>query len=287
VSWAAVASASEADVRRVWQILDYLAVDYGGAVQDGKVIAPSEYDEMQEFAQTARNKISSLEEKPERQTLLKESEALQAAIATKSDPATVGSLAKGLANHVIAVYPVPLAPTSVPNLQLGASVYAANCAACHGASGNGDGVLAKQLDPKPIAFTDHDRARQRSVFALYQAVSQGIAGTAMPAFAQLSEEDRWSVAMFLGTFAHDDHQRQQGQLLWKESEKIRTEVAGMDHFVRLTEAELAGVSEFLCKRFGLQLIEMRSPNSMVKRVSAAFQSRMGMLHFWLMLRRAR
>ena len=133
----------------------------------------------------------------------------------------------------------PLAPTSVPNLQLGASVYAANCAACHGASGNGDGVLAKQLDPKPIAFTDHDRARQRSVFALYQAVSQGIAGTAMPAFAQLSEEDRWSVAMFLGTFAHDDHQRQQGQLLWKESEKIRTEVAGMDHFVRLTEAELA------------------------------------------------
>lgn len=49
----------------------------------------------------------------------------------------------------------------------------------------------------------------------------------------------------------------------------------------------AGVSEFLCKRFGLQLIEMRSPNSMVKRVSAAFQSRMGMLHFWLILRRAR
>ena len=48
-----------------------------------------------------------------------------------------------------------------------------------------------------------------------------------------------------------------------------------------------GVSEFLCKRFGLQLIEMRSPNSMVKRVSAAFQSRIGMLHFWLMLRRAR
>lgn len=48
-----------------------------------------------------------------------------------------------------------------------------------------------------------------------------------------------------------------------------------------------GVSEFLCKRFGLQWMEMRSPNSMVKRVSAAFQSRMGMLHFWLMLRSAR
>lgn len=47
------------------------------------------------------------------------------------------------------------------------------------------------------------------------------------------------------------------------------------------------VSEFLCKRFGLQLTEMRSPNSMVNRVRAAFQSLMGMLHFWLMLRSAR
>ena len=50
---------------------------------------------------------------------------------------------------------------------------------------------------------------------------------------------------------------------------------------------VVGVSEFLCKRFGLQWMEMRSPNSMVKRVSAAFQSRMGMVHFWLMLRSTR
>ncbi|WP_431289217.1 FTR1 family protein [Roseateles chitinivorans] len=233
------ASAAEADVRRVWQILDYLAVDYAGAVQDGKIVAQSEYDEMREFAQTAHDKIAALEDKPERAVLLRESEALQAEIAAKSDVAKVGGLAKALANHLIAVYPVPLAPTALPDLKLGASVYAANCAACHGASGNGDGPLAKQLDPKPIAFTDHDRARQRSVFALYQAVSQGIAGTAMPAFGQLSEEDRWAVAMYLGGFAHDDKQREQGQQLWKESQKVRDEVTGMDHFVRLTETELA------------------------------------------------
>ena len=60
---------------------------------------------------------------------------------------------------------------------------------------------------------------------------------------------------------------------------------GVQRVVQLYEQ--LGVSEFLCKRFGLQLTEIRSPNSMVKRVSAAFQSRMGMLHFWLMLRRAR
>jgi hypothetical protein len=40
-----------------------------------------------------------------------------------------------------------------------------------------------------------------------------------------------------------------------------------------------GVSGILCKRGGHQILERRSPNSMVNRVSAAFQSRMGMDHF--------
>ena len=55
----------------------------------------------------------------------------------------------------------------------------------------------------------------------------------------------------------------------------------------IQSCESLGVSEFLCKRFGLQWLEMRSPNWMVNRVKAAFQSRMGIVHFWLMLRRAR
>ena len=40
-----------------------------------------------------------------------------------------------------------------------------------------------------------------------------------------------------------------------------------------------GRVRILCKRFGLQLTEMRSPNLMVNRVSAACQSRIGMVHF--------
>ena len=35
-----------------WRLLDYLGVDYGGAVADGgRIVSPSEYDEMVEFAQ--------------------------------------------------------------------------------------------------------------------------------------------------------------------------------------------------------------------------------------------
>ncbi|RYG36770.1 MAG: iron permease, partial [Burkholderiales bacterium] len=38
--------------KQTWQLLDYLAVDYGGAVRDGKVESAPEYAEMQEFAAT-------------------------------------------------------------------------------------------------------------------------------------------------------------------------------------------------------------------------------------------
>jgi high-affinity iron transporter len=154
------------------------------------------------------------------------------------EPTQVATLATSLANHLLAVYPVPLAPSAVPDVVAGAKLYAANCAACHGAAGHGDGPLAKQLDPKPIAFAEKDRARQRSVFALYQAVSQGIEGTAMPAFAQLSEQDRWAIATYLGTFSHDAAQVAEGEKLWAQGGKAKAEIPSLERFVRVTEAEL-------------------------------------------------
>ena len=51
-----VAHAGEPDVRRVWQMLDYLAVDYAGAVKDGAVLSQSEFDEMREFAKASQAK---------------------------------------------------------------------------------------------------------------------------------------------------------------------------------------------------------------------------------------
>ena len=55
-------------------------------------------------------------------------------------------------------------------------------AACHGATGAGDGPNAKGLDPPPIAFIDRARADERSPFALYQVIDQGLDGTAMASF---------------------------------------------------------------------------------------------------------
>lgn len=234
-----VTHAQDADVKRVWQILDYLAVDYAGAVNDGKVVSQSEYDEMKEFATTARTKISSLEAKPERATLVAHANELEAAIASRAEPAKVGDMAKALAKQLVAAYPFPLAPKTIPEVQRGATIYSQHCASCHGSTGNGDGPAGKTLDPSPIAFTDKERASQRSVFALYEAVSQGISGTAMPAFSQLSDDDRWAVATYLGRFAYDTDEVEKGKKVWDGNDKARSAVPNIDRFVELTEHDLA------------------------------------------------
>ena len=120
--------ASEADVRRVWQLLDYLAVDYGGAVKNGAVLSQSEYSEMREFARSGRDKLAALEARPEQAALVKEADELSAAIETKTDPETVATLAKALGNHLLAVYPVPAVPAAIPDVKLGATVFQAQCA---------------------------------------------------------------------------------------------------------------------------------------------------------------
>jgi hypothetical protein len=46
------AKAETGDVETTWRLLDYIAVDYAGAVAHGEVSSPSEYAEQNEFAAT-------------------------------------------------------------------------------------------------------------------------------------------------------------------------------------------------------------------------------------------
>ena len=54
-----------------------------------------------------------------------------------------------------------------PDLAQGEAKFTAVCAACHGASGLGDGAKGKGLDPAPANFHDTARMAKRSVFGLY------------------------------------------------------------------------------------------------------------------------
>lgn len=234
-----LARASESDVRRVWQMLDYLAVDYAGAVKGGVVIKAAEYDEMREFATASRNRLAALEDKPEKATLLAEAGKLAAAIEARDEPARVAELARSLGDHVLVVYPVSASPSETPRVASAVTLYQSHCASCHGATGGGDGPLAARLDPKPVAFTNSERARERSVFALYQAISQGIEGTPMASFSSISEADRWALAFYVGQLSHPSADVLRGEAAWKQNSGLRGQVTSLDVLVRVSESELA------------------------------------------------
>jgi len=177
--------------------LDYLAVDYGAAVQGGLVVSKNEYAEMQEFSENAEKQLASLPKTAASSDLLLKAGKLRKLIANKASADEVASLSRTLATQVLQVYPVPLSPSKAPDLGRGSALYQANCASCHGAQGHGDGPLAAQLNPPPIALSGHDRAKERSIFSLQQIISHGVAGTSMPSFAQLSEDDRWPLHSLL------------------------------------------------------------------------------------------
>ncbi|WP_244626171.1 c-type cytochrome [Bradyrhizobium betae] len=176
------AKAETGDVETTWRLLDYIAVDYAGAVAHGHVSSPSEYAEQNEFAATVAEKLRGLPAKPEKGVILGEADRLKRAIADKAEPEQVAEIAHRLAAALLAAYPVPLAPAKAPDLARGSASFGQNCATCHGQAGDGHGPEAAKLDTPPIAFTAADRARQRSIFGLYQVITQGLDGTAMATF---------------------------------------------------------------------------------------------------------
>jgi high-affinity iron transporter len=236
---ALAAAAPPAHVQTTWQLLDYLAVDYAGAVRDGKVVSASEYAEMREFSASAAEKIAALPANPAKPQLVAEGRRFAAMIEAKASPKNVSSAAHALGQHLLAAYPVSLGPKQVPDFARGEQLFQQTCASCHGAEGDAQTAMARQLNPPPIAFADRDRARQRSPFALYQVINQGLEGTAMQSFAQLPDADKWALAYRAARFAYPDPEARKGKSIWDADAAIKGRVPDLNALSSLTETELA------------------------------------------------
>lgn len=64
--------------------------------------------------------------------------------------------------------------------------------------------MSSNLEPSPTDFTDRNRAYNRSIMGLYDAITHGLDGTAMQAFTNLDAQERWSLAFFVGSLAFED-----------------------------------------------------------------------------------
>ncbi|MFQ5628116.1 MAG: c-type cytochrome [bacterium] len=90
----------------------------------------------------------------------------------------------------------------------GKKIYEQKCAHCHGVEGKGDGSAAERLNPRPRDFT-RGKYKIRSTESrqlptdedLLDVITKGMPGTSMPAWDNLSENDRRLLVAYIKTFS--------------------------------------------------------------------------------------
>ncbi len=191
--------ASDEQARMIVHLLDYIAVDYSMAVENGKVINAAEYAEMREFAQTIEQMGSDAPASLQSDIIL-----LKNLISDKASQEKISSVAAGIKSEIIGIYKIEIAPKRWPKLESGRQLFALHCSSCHGKTGSGDGSLAAGLDPKPTNFHAPDKANGLSPFQAYNTIRLGVDNTGMRAFNELSDDEVWDLAFYVLSLPHQN-----------------------------------------------------------------------------------
>jgi cbb3-type cytochrome c oxidase subunit III len=101
--------------------------------------------------------------------------------------------------------------TSEEELAAGKALYAENCSQCHGDEGDGQGVMADLLDPRPRDFRRGIYKIRRTVQGelptdqdVFRIISNGMPGTFMPEWrSRLTEAQIWQLVHYIKTFSLD------------------------------------------------------------------------------------
>ncbi len=218
-------------------MLDYVSVDYPEFVKDGKVLDEAEYKEQLEFATQAAVLLAKLPAVPEQVTLLAQAEQLKARIAAKAAGPEITALASALRWKMIEAYKLAVAPRTSPDLKRGAALYVAQCAACHGAEGRGDGIAGRGLEPAPSNFHDGARMAQRSVYGLYSTITLGVGGTGMAGFGTLGEDERWALAQYVAAMSQAPERVSRGGALWRTG-RGKKEIGTLRAMATLTDNDV-------------------------------------------------
>jgi high-affinity iron transporter len=185
-------------VRRLAATAQLAAQEYRIGVVDGRVLSQAEVDEARLFLQESRRSAGLLPGEIGSDAR-REIDHLLQLVDRRAQPDSIDVRVRKLAGSLASHFGLALdeVPAAAPSLGRGEAVYRANCASCHGAAGQGDGALARSLNPPPANLSDADALSDQSPLDYFRRISIGVVGTAMPAFeSRLSAEDRWAVALY-------------------------------------------------------------------------------------------
>ena len=108
-------------------------------------------------------------------------------------------------------------------VEKGRFLYNINCMTCHGFNGDGNPVTPEGLPIRPRDFTGKSHINQQVMFKfkslgktdplaldedLRKTIREGLPGTPMPGFSNLSEEDIYALVHYIKTFAHAEWKQQ-------------------------------------------------------------------------------
>src|SRR5690606_7911289 len=106
-------------------------------------------------------------------------------------------------------------PLEPPNIAAGSQLYDAHCAQCHGSGGRGDGPTLPAGQPRPADFRNPQTASGQRPTEWFAAISGGRLTEIDHTWAeQLSETERWQVALFTYTMAYSTEQISLGAQTW-------------------------------------------------------------------------
>ena len=98
---------------------------------------------------------------------------------------------------------LPTAParllSSTSAQRAGAELFTANCAICHGLRGDGHGWRQEAIAPPPANLTVPPWSERAYAARTFLAIRQGVAGSAMAAWPNLSDEQTWQLVAYIET----------------------------------------------------------------------------------------
>lgn len=190
----------QANTRSLINLLDYLSQDYPNAVKNGKIINPTEYQEMIDFSDETISLFQSMAAKTEINNyndILSQLLSVKKEIGQRGTVEVISGHAQQIKKEIILLQIIDISPVHYPDLQKGKQLYSLNCQSCHGIKGAGDGPAGVLLKPQPTNFLDTSVMRLVSPLQVFNTTRLGVPETGMNSFDKLSDEQLWQVAFYV------------------------------------------------------------------------------------------